>query len=89
MDRARDGLVDDHVVTLSGGSERLHLNFKNDNELLGKWVRTDQSGTLSGVRRKSDLASGKLCGQDAGSGVPCCWAWGRHGLAGCAAHPIP
>jgi hypothetical protein len=46
--------VEDHVVTLASGSElSLTLTFKNDDELLGKWVRSDQSGLLSGTRRKS------------------------------------
>jgi hypothetical protein len=46
--------VEDHVVTLASGSElTLTLTFRNDNELLGKWVRSEQSGLLSGTRRKS------------------------------------
>ena len=46
--------VEDDVVTLASGSElTLTLTFKNDNELLGKWVRSEQSGLLSGTRRKS------------------------------------
>ena len=46
--------VDGRVVTLASGSElSLTLTFKDDDALLGKWVRGDLSGTLSGVRRKS------------------------------------
>jgi hypothetical protein len=46
--------VEDQVVTLASGSElTITLTFKNDSELLGKWVRSEQSGLLSGTRRKS------------------------------------
>jgi hypothetical protein len=45
--------VEGHVVTLASGSElSLTLTLKDDDTLLGKWVRSDMSGSLSGVRRK-------------------------------------
>jgi len=45
--------VEGRVVTLATGSAlTLTLTFSDDNSLLGKWVRSDASGTLSGSRRK-------------------------------------
>jgi hypothetical protein len=46
--------VVESIVTLASGSElTVTLTFKNASELLGKWERSEQSGTLSGTRRKS------------------------------------
>jgi hypothetical protein len=46
--------VDGRVVSLAAGSElTLTLTFSNDNALLGKWTRADDSGGLSGTRRKT------------------------------------
>jgi hypothetical protein len=45
--------VDGRVVSLAAGSElTLTLTFSNDHALLGKWTRSDDSGSLSGTRRK-------------------------------------
>ena len=42
------------TLTLGAGSElSLMLSFKNENEFTGKWVRSDQSGSLTGARQKS------------------------------------
>ena len=46
--------VDGRVVSLASGSElMLTLTFSTDDALLGKWTRSDDSGSLSGTRRKT------------------------------------
>jgi hypothetical protein len=46
--------VEGRVVSLAAGSElTLTLTFSNDHALLGKWTRSDDSGSLSGTRRKT------------------------------------
>lgn len=46
--------VDGRVVSLATGSElTLTLTFSSDHALLGKWTRSDDSGSLSGTRRKT------------------------------------
>lgn len=46
--------VEGRVVSLAAGTElTLTLTFSNDHALLGKWARSDDSGSLSGTRRKT------------------------------------
>ena len=46
--------VEGRIVSLAAGTElTLRLTFSNDQALLGKWTRSDDSGSLSGTRRKT------------------------------------
>ena len=45
--------VEDQTVTLEAGTGlSLTLNFQDRDTLSGRWSRPDDSGVLSGVRRK-------------------------------------